>query len=132
MSSVAPPPHELAARLRDVQVGIRQELEVTRQVFRDAAAYVVFDPVTFQAHRLACRIGRGEGSELPHRVRAGGGLHAYCRRAEVAEVVAGVDAHARPAELYQFHAFKRLLGHGCHPPRLDNPLLFQGGQLGGG
>jgi putative peptide zinc metalloprotease protein len=53
MSSVAPPPHDLADRLRDVQVGTRAELEATRQIFRDESAYVILDPVTFQAHRLS-------------------------------------------------------------------------------
>lgn len=42
----------LAARLRDVRVGVRADLEITRHVFRGEPAYVVRDPVTFQSHRL--------------------------------------------------------------------------------
>lgn len=42
----------LAARLRTAQVGVRDDLEVSRHVFRGAAAYVVRDPVTFNSHRF--------------------------------------------------------------------------------
>mgnify|MGYP001617121830 CR=1 FL=1 len=42
----------LAARLRTAQVDVRDDLEVSRHVFRGAPAYVVRDPVTFNSHRL--------------------------------------------------------------------------------
>lgn len=42
----------LAARLANVRVGVREDLEITRHVFRGRPAYVVRDPVTFQSHRL--------------------------------------------------------------------------------
>ena len=43
---------DLAARLGQVRVGLRQDLEVTRHLFRGQPSYVVRDPVTFQSHRL--------------------------------------------------------------------------------
>ncbi|MFQ5489429.1 MAG: efflux RND transporter periplasmic adaptor subunit [Phycisphaerae bacterium] len=43
----------LAARLGQVRAGIRQDLEVTRHLFRGQPAYVVRDPMTFQSHRLS-------------------------------------------------------------------------------
>ncbi|MDO8630843.1 MAG: efflux RND transporter periplasmic adaptor subunit, partial [Phycisphaerales bacterium] len=42
----------LAAGLRKVYVGLREDLEVTRHVFRGAVSYVVRDPMTFQSQRL--------------------------------------------------------------------------------
>ncbi len=42
----------IAARLRDVRVGIRPELEVSRHLFSGVPAYVVRDPITFQSHRI--------------------------------------------------------------------------------
>lgn len=43
----------LAPRLRDVQVGIRAELEVSRHIFDGDASYVVRDPLSFQSHWLS-------------------------------------------------------------------------------
>lgn len=43
---------QLAERLRNVRVGVRQDLEVSRHVFRGEVAYVLRDPVTFQTHRF--------------------------------------------------------------------------------
>ena len=43
----------LAAGLREVHVGLRDDLEVSRHVFRGVVSYVVRDPMTFQSHRLA-------------------------------------------------------------------------------
>jgi putative peptide zinc metalloprotease protein len=51
----APPGQDqpsMAERLRAVRVGVRQDLEVSRHVFRGEPAYIVRDPVTFQSHRL--------------------------------------------------------------------------------
>lgn len=48
-SAATPSP---AAHLRGVHVGVRDDLEVTRHLFRGAAAYVVRDPVTFHSHRM--------------------------------------------------------------------------------
>ncbi len=39
-------------RLRNVTVGVREDLEVTRHLFRGKPAYVIRDPMTFQSHRL--------------------------------------------------------------------------------
>ncbi len=49
MTAAAPQP-DLAQRLRDVVVSIRDELDVSRHVFRAGPAYVVRDPVSFQTH----------------------------------------------------------------------------------
>src|SRR6185503_7680754 len=43
----------LSATLRNVHVAMREELEVTRHVFRGVPSYIVRDPVTFQSQRLA-------------------------------------------------------------------------------
>lgn len=48
----APPNPGLAARLRDVVVAIRGELDISRHVFRAGPAYVVRDPITFATHRF--------------------------------------------------------------------------------
>ena len=48
-ANAAPP---LADRLKSVHVGLRQDLEVTRHVFRGVPCYIVRDPITFQSHRL--------------------------------------------------------------------------------
>jgi putative peptide zinc metalloprotease protein len=53
MSTEPPPIASLADRLRNVQVGTRQELEPSRHVFRGLPSYVVLDPVTFQAHQFS-------------------------------------------------------------------------------
>ena len=44
---------DLAGRLGGVVVSLRSELRVTRTVFRGVPSYIVRDPVTFQAHKLA-------------------------------------------------------------------------------
>ena len=43
---------QLAERLGGVCVGLREDLEVSRHVFRGAPAYIVRDPITFQNQRL--------------------------------------------------------------------------------
>ncbi len=48
----APAPPALADRLRQVRVGLRQDLEFSRHVFRGRASYIIRDPVTFQSHRV--------------------------------------------------------------------------------
>jgi putative peptide zinc metalloprotease protein len=45
----------LAAQLGRVYVGLREDLEVTRHVFRGEPAYVVRDPITFTSQRLERR-----------------------------------------------------------------------------
>ena len=42
----------LADRLRTVRVGLREDLEVSRHLFRNEPSYVVRDPITFQSQRL--------------------------------------------------------------------------------
>ncbi|MFN0137259.1 MAG: HlyD family efflux transporter periplasmic adaptor subunit [Phycisphaerae bacterium] len=54
MSAAATQPGaaDLASRLRGVHVGMRDDLEVSRHVFRGQPSYVMRDPVTFHSHRL--------------------------------------------------------------------------------
>ncbi|MBU0639836.1 MAG: biotin/lipoyl-binding protein [Planctomycetes bacterium] len=42
----------LAERLRAARVGVRQDLDVSRHVFRGEPCYIIRDPITFQSHRL--------------------------------------------------------------------------------
>lgn len=49
----SPPPPSLAARLRDVRVSLRGDLEIARSRMRGEACYIVRDPVTFQSHKLS-------------------------------------------------------------------------------
>ena len=50
---MASPVPNIAEQLRDVRVGVRPELDVSRHVFGGEPAYVVRDPVSFQSHRLS-------------------------------------------------------------------------------
>lgn len=53
--SGTPPPHmrpSLAATLRPVRVGLREDLEVSRHLFRGVPSYIIRDPMTFQSQRL--------------------------------------------------------------------------------
>ncbi len=43
----------IAEQLKDVRVGARPELDVSRHVFGGEPAYVVMDPVSFQSHRFS-------------------------------------------------------------------------------
>lgn len=52
MSTAPDQQPSLADRLKDVRVGVRQDLEVSRHMFRGEPAYVVRDPVTFRSHRF--------------------------------------------------------------------------------
>ena len=45
-------PASLAPRLRAVRVGLREDLEVSRLLFRGVPSYVVRDPITFQSQRF--------------------------------------------------------------------------------
>jgi len=45
-------PHSTIERLRNVRVSLREDLEVSRHLFRGEPAYVVRDPMTFQSQRL--------------------------------------------------------------------------------
>ncbi|GEM_PF-273751 len=54
-STGTPPPGappSLAAKLRNIRVGLRQDLEVSRHMFRGAPCYIVRDPITFQSQRF--------------------------------------------------------------------------------
>lgn len=42
----------LADRLRGVRIGLRDDLDVSRHVFRGEPCYIVRDPLTFQSHRF--------------------------------------------------------------------------------
>ena len=42
----------LAVRLRTVQVGVREDLDVSRHLFRGVVSYVVRDPITFHSQRF--------------------------------------------------------------------------------
>ncbi|RME38695.1 MAG: hypothetical protein D6788_06945 [Planctomycetota bacterium] len=48
-----PSKKSLADSLRRVRVGVRDDLEVTRQVFRGEPCYIVHDPLTFENHRFS-------------------------------------------------------------------------------
>lgn len=52
MSGAAPGTNRLSDGLRDVRVAVREDLEVSRHVFRGAVSYVVRDPMSFQSQRL--------------------------------------------------------------------------------
>lgn len=45
--------HELATRLGPIQVNTREDLEVSRHVFRGVVAYVITDPINFRSTRLS-------------------------------------------------------------------------------
>lgn len=45
-------PTDLASRLSEVMVGMRDDLDVSRHTCADGIAYVIHHPVTFQSHRL--------------------------------------------------------------------------------
>ena len=55
MTSLPTAAPSLASRLRGAQVGLRDDLKVSRHVFRGEPAYVVTDPITFQNQRLDLR-----------------------------------------------------------------------------
>ncbi len=42
----------LADKLKSVRLGLRDDLDVTRHLFRDSPSYIVRDPVTFQSQRF--------------------------------------------------------------------------------
>ena len=44
--------NSIADKLKNVKVGIRSDLEVTRHVFNGVPAYVIRDPLTFQSFKL--------------------------------------------------------------------------------
>lgn len=46
----APPP--LSAQLAEVRVGLREDLDVSRHLFRGQPSYIIRDPVSFQCQRL--------------------------------------------------------------------------------
>lgn len=52
MTSDSTPTVSLSSRLSGVRVGLRDDLTVSRHVFRGQPAYVVTDPITFQNQRL--------------------------------------------------------------------------------
>ncbi len=45
--------HSLAPRLASVRVGLREDLDVTRHLFRGQPSYILRDPMTFQTQRLS-------------------------------------------------------------------------------
>lgn len=49
----APPVSKLEASLRDARVSLRQDLDVTRHVFRGVVHYVLQDPLTFSSHSFS-------------------------------------------------------------------------------
>ncbi len=51
-STASSPASALCDKLRHVQVGLREDLEVTRHLFRGTPSYVIRDPVTFHTQRL--------------------------------------------------------------------------------
>lgn len=74
------PPIDLAARLGKVRVGLREDLDVTRHVFRGVPSYIVRDPVTFESQRfdphdydifVSIRSDRSLGETFAHLVESG-------------------------------------------------------------
>ncbi|MGB0715731.1 MAG: efflux RND transporter periplasmic adaptor subunit [Phycisphaerae bacterium] len=45
-------PPSLSSQLHGVQLGVREDLDVTRHLFRGEPSYIIRDPVTFQSQRL--------------------------------------------------------------------------------
>ncbi|MCA9243363.1 MAG: HlyD family efflux transporter periplasmic adaptor subunit [Phycisphaerales bacterium] len=61
---------QLAERLAKIRVSVRDDLDITRHVFRGDPCYVVRDPITFNTHRLSpadyhvlCRINTSQSLE---------------------------------------------------------------------
>lgn len=52
MNAQQPDQPSLADRLRSVRVSTREDLEVSRHVFRGEPCYIVRDPITFQSHHF--------------------------------------------------------------------------------
>ncbi len=52
MSAGTTTPVKLAERLGRVHVGLREDLDTTRHVFRGEPSYIVRDPLTFRTHRF--------------------------------------------------------------------------------
>ncbi len=52
-SAEAAPPRTLSDRLGKVYIGVRQDLEITRHLFRGQPEYLLRDPITGQSHRLS-------------------------------------------------------------------------------
>ncbi len=53
MSVRTPDQHRLAERLQSVRVSTREDLEISRHVFRGEPCYIIRDPITFQSHRFS-------------------------------------------------------------------------------
>ncbi len=104
-----------ASRLGNVHVGLREDLEVTRHVFRGAVAYIVRDPVTFQSQRL-------DPADYELLV----GIHAGQSLAELfaALVQQGKTNAAQEDEFYQFIMQLHRLGF-LHLPIADSAALYR-------
>lgn len=79
-TKAANPPIDLPARLGGVRVGLREDLDVTRHVFRGVPSYIVRDPVTFESRRfdprdyeifVSIRVDRSLGETFEHLVGSG-------------------------------------------------------------
>lgn len=53
--SQGPPGNRLADQLRDVKVGLRRDLDISRQVMHGKPCYVLRDGISFQSHSLSAR-----------------------------------------------------------------------------
>lgn len=84
---------DLKARLRDVHVGLREDLEVSRQVSRGEPIYVVHDPVSFQSHQFA---------QADYRILVSLNRHRSLSETFEALVADGVLARDREQEFYEF------------------------------
>jgi|CXWL01.1.fsa_nt_gi putative peptide zinc metalloprotease protein len=105
----------LAARLRTAQVDVRDDLEVSRHVFRGAPAYVVRDPVTFNSHRL---------DPADYEVLVG--IRAHHTLGEIFDALcAAGKAHAEDEEIfYQFIMELHRLGF-LRLPIADDKVLYR-------
>ena len=111
----SPAAPDLQSRLRDVQVDLRDDLEVSRHVFRGEPCYVVHDPISFQSHRFCHADYRILVSLSPD--RSLGSIFESL-------VASGVLAQEREAEFYEFILLLHRTGF-LNLPISDGRLLYR-------
>lgn len=105
----------LADRLGDVTVGLREDLEVSRHVFRGEPSYIVRDPMTFQTQRIAA---------ADYQIFVG--IHPDRRLADTFDdlVARGKLESANEAEFYEFIMSLHRLGF-LQLPVVDHKNLYR-------
>ncbi len=109
------PPATLAQSLGAAHVGLREDLEVSRHVFRGEVSYVVRDPMTFQSQRLSL-----EDYEIFVRIQAGEALSTIFARLVEEERL----EPASEEQFYQFVLMLHRLGF-LRLPISDDKALYQ-------